>query len=159
MNKVLCGYVWSQYPAGRPLGSCAYGELLRVPWGYLISFSEQPAGWCFYGPCTQGAGVAASTLSSQRGPHWPPGLASPFLGSCCSPLPPSPGWQDGVSLPILVFPAGDLCPWLLPRCPGVHSTLGCPSAPCPLKPRGAVGGSGKQRSRRGCGQSVLFPPR
>lgn len=148
-------------PGRQASGLLCLWRAAQVPWGYLISFSEQPAGWCYYGPmcngCQElemaslrcwareelvwclysGAGWLPSTLSSQRGSTGL--LAQPplSLGSCCSPPHLCPGWQDGVSLPILVFPAeisargfsrGVLGSILLPGCPLL----------CPLKPQGLL---------------------
>lgn len=71
--------------------------------------------------CIQGARAVALAVSGKRGPHRPPGLAFPFLGSCISPPPTwaGRGWSKHphLCLPQLELPS----PGLLPE--ALRSTL------------------------------------
>lgn len=134
MNGALSGRVWVVAVPGRQASGllCLCGDA-RGPLGLAIHFSEKPAGlvfllshrtWCrelrwnlqgagegqsWSSACTQGARAVALAMSGKRGPHLPPGLAFPFLGSCISPPPTwaGRGWSKHphLCLPQLELPA------------------------------------------------------
>lgn len=115
------------------------GAVTTVPCN-VVSRAELASLRCWQGKswsgaCTRGVRVAASAVSSQRGPHCPPGLASPFLGLCSHPTRAgSPSLSSQLEISARGFSQevlGSTLPW------GVHMSTLSPPQP---RPRGAVGG-------------------